>query len=66
MHGVGRILSKKARAATLDYEQIDGRLMTLDLQNSGNPIQIICAYAPQSCNKTKEKDDFYEKLRKKL
>ena len=61
--GVGFLLSPVAITALRDFEQIDGRLMTLTLDAHGPDIHIINAYAPQSGCDATMKEVFYNKLR---
>ena len=45
--GIGVILSSKAAATLADFEQVDGRIMTITLDMIRPPLHFINAYAPQ-------------------
>jgi len=64
--GVGVILSPHTKTTLKDFEQIDGRLMTVTLDAIGPPIHFLNAYAPQSGVETRIKQAFYTKLHEVL
>ena len=57
--GTGVILSPKAAATLADFEQVDGRIMTITLDMIGPPLHFINAYAPQSGCEIELKRAFY-------
>ena len=61
-HGVAIILNPTDRLCMTDFEQLNGRVMSISLRTAGPPIHIINSYAPQSGVNTKQKELFYDTL----
>lgn len=49
-----------------DFEQINGRMMRVELNAEGNPVVIYNIYAPHSERPESEKEQFYDQLEKRL
>ena len=66
--GVGFVLNEHKSNCIKDYEQYDGRNISVTLQSHHNPIHIINTYAPQSKvgkseeQRTKIKQEYYDTL----
>ena len=60
--GVGIVLSPKAQAVLIDFNQINGRIMTITLQTQAGKLNLVNAYAPQSGLNTEQKNNFYQQL----
>ena len=62
--GVGVVISPHFLKYIKDFEQVNGRLMSIHLKHAAREMVIINAYMPQSGINEDEKDDAYEDLSK--
>ena len=61
-HGVGLLLSPRARASLMSYKAVNKRILKARLYTKQAKISIIVAYAPTEDAEDDVKDSFYEIL----
>ena len=61
-HGVGFAVNNKLLKMISEPTEGTERLLTMRLNTSQGPANIICAYAPTNCSEEEPKDIFYEQL----
>ena len=62
LHGVGFILSRKAKQSMLEFNPVSDRIITTGLNCKFRKITLIQCYAPTEAAEGEDKDEFYEAL----